>query len=57
MKTGATPRPDNGGIKVSYAVTLKSKVWMPNSTPPLYGYWMTVGTDNVERSVSQNPIK
>ncbi len=52
-----TPRPVNGGIKVTYTVTLAQKVWMPNSTPPLYGYWMTIGVDNINRVVEQNPIR
>jgi uncharacterized repeat protein (TIGR02543 family) len=55
---GKTVRPDNGGIKVTYTVTLASKVWMPGA-PPNYtgGYWMTIGSDNLSRFVEQNPIR
>lgn len=55
--SGETIRPNNGGIKVTYIVTLSSKIWMPNSIPPMYGSWITVGVNSIDRTVTQNPIE
>ena len=56
-----TPRPKNGGIKVTYTATLANKIWIPQPTPtnPVVGYYVTTGNayDEITRVVAQNPIK
>ena len=53
-----TPRPANGGIKVIYTVSRSSQTCISFS-PITYmcNNWITLGSDNVSRSVTQNPIE
>ena len=55
---GETARPANGGIKVTYTVTLQQTTMIPGG-PPFYTptYIPTGPPTSIERVIEQNPIK
>ena len=52
---GETARPANGGIKVTYKVTLAQKIMIPGSPPYYIPTYITIGTDTITRTIEQNP--
>jgi hypothetical protein len=55
--SGETSRPTNGGIKVTYTVTVATRIPIYGG-PPLYQVtYITTGVDSIDSEVEQNPIK